>query len=131
MDWQPLIDRALECRARAHAPYSGFLVGAAILMSDGSIHGGCNVENRVLGLTVCAERVALGAAIAAGAGTPVAVAVVTDTNPPAAPCGQCRDSLAEFNENVAILLTNLAGERRELTLADLLPSPFHLPETGE
>ena len=128
MDWQPLIDRALECRARAHAPYSGFLVGAAILTSDGSIHGGCNVENRVLGLTLCAERVALGAAVASGAGKPVAVAVVTDTQPPAAPCGQCRDSLAEFNEDIPVMLVNLEGDRQEMRLGDLLPNPFHLPE---
>jgi cytidine deaminase len=127
-DWEPLIAAATTARRRSHAPYSGFAVGAAILMEDGSIHAGCNVENRSYGATVCAERVALGAALAAGGRRPRAVAVVADAAPPARPCGMCLQVLSELGDpNLPILLGNLGGQRDELRLADLLPQPFVLP----
>lgn len=128
MDWEQLIHAASETRERAHAPYSGFRVGAAVLTANGAIHSGCNVENRSYGATVCAERVALGSAIAAGDPTPVAIVVVTDTSPPSLPCGVCLQSLAELAAaDLPINLVNPAGESREFRLDELLPHPFVLP----
>ena len=127
IDWQPLLDAARQARDRAYAPYSGFRVGAALLMEDGAVVAGCNVENRSYGLTVCAERGALSAAVAQGHGRPRAVAVLTDTSPPSAPCGMCRESLQELAPGIPVLLANPAGERVETTVAELLPMPFVLP----
>jgi cytidine deaminase len=127
VDWEPLLQAAHTARARAYAPYSRFLVGAALLMEDGAVVAGCNVENRSYGLTVCAERAALAAGVAQGHGRPVAAVVVTDTSPPSAPCGMCRESLHELAPDAPLLLANLAGERVETTVAALLPMPFVLP----
>ena len=91
-----LVAAAGSVRKRAHAPYSKFAVGAAILDGDGQIHLGCNVENASYGLSVCAERHAVGCAVAAGSSRFVAIAVVADTTPPTSPCGACRQVLAEF-----------------------------------
>jgi cytidine deaminase len=126
-DWQPLLAAAHEARQRAYAPYSRFHVGAALLMEDGSIVLGCNVENRSYGLTICAERGALAAAVAQGRGRPRAIAVLTDTSPPSAPCGMCRESLQELAPDAPVLLANTAGERVETTVAALLPMPFVFP----
>ncbi len=129
MDWEPLIAAAAAVRANAYAPYSKFLVGAAILMEDGSIWAGANIENCLPSLTTCAERNALTAALSTGLRKPRAVAVVTDTTPPASPCGLCRQTLSEFidiGENLPILLTNTAGEREETSLDELLPRRFKL-----
>ena len=125
-DWQPLIEAALDARTRAYAPYSKFQVGAALLGHDGTIFQGANVENRTFGLTVCAERSALVAAVSAGVTRFDALVVVTDTAPPAAPCGQCRDSLAEFAVDLPILLVGTDGEQSVRDLAELLPDPFRL-----
>ena len=127
VDWEALLAAARTARERAYAPYSGFRVGAALLMEDGSIVPGCNVENRSYGLTICAERGALSAAVAQGNGRPVAAVVVTDTSPPSAPCGMCRESLHELAPEAPLLLANTAGERVETTVAALLPMPFVLP----
>jgi cytidine deaminase len=126
-DWEALIAAATAARDRAHAPYSRFLVGAALLMEDGSIVSGCNVENRSYGLAICAERTAMAAAVARGLSRPLALAVVTTTTPPSAPCGMCRETLREFAEDLPIVLANLDGERVETTLAELLPRSFVLP----
>ena len=125
-DWQPLVERAREQRRHAYAPYSGFRVGAALLAADGRVFGGSNVENRSYGLTVCAERAALVQAVSAGATELAALVVATDVSPPATPCGQCRDALAEFATALPILLVNEQGERREHDLVELLPFPFVL-----
>lgn len=131
MDWDELVAAATGARERSYSPYSGFKVGSAILMEDGFVSPGCNVENRTFGLTVCAERVALAAAVAGGHGRPRAVAVITDTSPPAVPCGMCREALAEFADGqLPILLVNPDGERREFTLGELLPHPFVFPDRG-
>lgn len=119
MDWDHLVEMAWETRLRAHAPYSQFQVGAALLASDGRVFTGCNVENLSYGLTMCAERVAIGAAIAAGASQFEAVAVVADTGVPISPCGACRQVLAEFGVP-KVLLAN-RSERLEFTLDELLP----------
>jgi cytidine deaminase len=127
VDWEPLIAAAREAAARAHAPYSRFPVGAALLMEDGSIVAGCNVENRSYGLTMCAERTAIGAAVARGLTRPRALAVTTTSAPPSAPCGMCRETLREFASDLPVLLVNPDGERVETSLAALLPLPFELP----
>ena len=128
MDWQPLLDAARTVRERAHAPYSRFMVGAALLAADGTIFTGCNVENRSYGLTVCAERHALGAAVAAGQKRFVALVVASPASPPAPPCGACRESLAELcDDSLPVLMVNDTGDRRELTLGELLPYRFVFP----
>ena len=128
VDWEPLIAAAHRARERAHAPYSRFMVGAALLMEDGSIVSGCNVENRSYGLALCAERGALAAAVANGLRRPQAAVVVTATSPPSPPCGMCRESLRELADGtMPVLLVNLEGERQEWTLEELLPFRFELP----
>lgn len=128
MDWQPLIAAARTARATAYAPYSRFPVGAALLMEDGSIHAAGNVENCIPALSVCAERVAVAKAVGAGLRRPQALAVVTDTNPPARPCGLCRQTLVEFARDLPILVCNAEGEQcEEVRLAEIFPQPFSLP----
>jgi cytidine deaminase len=128
VDWEPLVAAAAAVRQHAYAPYSGFAVGAAVLMEDGSIQAGANVENGIPALSICAERVAIARAAAAGLRAPRAVAVVTNTSPPARPCGLCRQTLSEFARDLPILVANLAGEREELSLAQLFPQPFSLAD---
>lgn len=96
--WEKLLTVAWESRDHAHAPYSKFPVGAALLAADGRVFSGCNVENLSFGLTLCAERVAIGSAIAAGTRDFVALAVVADTSEPISPCGACRQVMAEFGD---------------------------------
>jgi len=122
MDWDHLVEMAWETRLKAHAPYSNFLVGAALLASDGRVFTGCNVENLSYGLTMCAERVAIGAAIAAGAKEFAAVAVVAETGVPVSPCGACRQVLSEFG--VPLVLLANRHERLEFRLEELLPRAF-------
>jgi homotetrameric cytidine deaminase len=128
MDWEPLILAAGEARQRAHSPYSGFAVGAAIRTRGGALFTGCNVENRSYGGTICAERAALVSAVTAGDAEPAAVVVLADADPPAPPCGLCLQCLAEFaGPELPVLLVNPAGHKLELTLGELLPHPFVLP----
>jgi cytidine deaminase len=125
--WDPLIAAARAARERAYAPYSRFAVGAALLMEDGSIVAGGNVENRSYGLSLCAERNAMTAALGRGLRRPQALVVITTTSPPSAPCGMCRETLREFAVDLPILLVNPDGERLERTLAALLPDSFIFP----
>ena len=118
-----LVEAASAARDRAHAPYSQFKVGAAILDNEGRVHVGCNVENASYGLSVCAERHSIAAAVSAGVEQIEALAVVTDTDPPSAPCGACRQVLVEFGD-FPVILANPAGERRLTTVGDLLPDAF-------
>jgi len=119
MEIDELLVTAWRAREHAYAPYSDFAVGAALLAVDGRVFSGCNVENLSYGLTMCAERVALGTAVAAGAREFLAVAVVADTAVPISPCGACRQVLTEFAVP-KVLLAN-RSERLEFSLADLLP----------
>ena len=118
--------RAIEAQRRAYAPYSKFRVGAAVLVS-GEIFAGANVENASYGLTVCAERIAVFAAVVAGAHRLEAVAVCTEASPPSSPCGACRQVLLEFAPDpaaVTVTAINSRGERRTWTLAELIPDGF-------
>lgn len=119
MDWDALLEAAWHTRERAYAPYSNFAVGAALMATDGRIFVGCNVENLSYGLTRCAEQVAIGAAVAAGARQFLAVAVVADTGVPISPCGACRQVLAEFGVPTVMLANRT--ERLEFRLDELLP----------
>jgi cytidine deaminase len=121
MDHSSLIRVAIQVRENAHAPYSGFAVGAALLCADGSVFSGCNVENLSFGLTMCAERVAVGAAVAAGKREFRCIAIAADSDEVISPCGACRQVLAEFNPGLAILSANLVGKVQEFSLEHLLP----------
>jgi cytidine deaminase len=118
-----LIAAARSAQARAYAPYSKFRVGAAVEGMDGTVVTGCNVENASYGLTICAERAAVFAAINAGVKRLRRAVVVSDVDPPAAPCGACRQVLAEFGPD---LLIDGVGSKRTVTwrLSDLLPHAF-------
>jgi cytidine deaminase len=119
MDLERLLNAAWGARDLAYAPYSNFSVGAALLAEDGRLFLGCNVENISYGLTNCAERVAIGAAVAAGVRRFSAVAVVAETKVPISPCGACRQVLAEFRVP-RVILANREG-RLEFRLEELLP----------
>jgi len=119
-----LVEAARRAYEKAYAPYSRFRVGAAVLAEDGQVFVGCNVENSSFGLTVCAERNAVAAAIVAGA-RPTAVAVVASGSL-TAPCGACRQVLSEFSERMPVVLATIDGDGTEVTALDtLLPGAFH------
>lgn len=120
-----LLEAALAARERAYAPYSKFLVGAAVRAESGKIYTGCNIENASYGLTVCAERNALFSAVGAGERKFTALCVVGDTEGPISPCGACRQVMAEFKVP-CIILANLKGDVKEYTLEELLPYGFTL-----
>ncbi len=120
-----LIEAARRAYENAYAPYSRFRVGAAVLADDGQVFVGCNVENSSFGLTVCAERNAVAAAVVAGA-RPQAVAVVA-SGALTAPCGACRQVLSEFSERMPVILATADGDDTRVTSLDaLLPGAFHL-----
>lgn len=123
MDKEELIRQAWLAREMAFAPYSKFFVGSALLGESGRIYFGCNVENISLGLTMCAERVCIGAAIAAGERQFEIIAIAADSQSPVAPCGACRQVMAEFSPELRIISTTLDGTLSEFKLSDLLPIP--------
>jgi cytidine deaminase len=122
-----LLAQARAVRRNAYAPHSRFRVGAAVLDERGRVHVGCNVENASFGLTVCAERNAVAAAVAAGAREVRAVAVVTSARPAASPCGACRQVLSEFAmPETPVILASPSGPSEEMPLGQLLPRSFSL-----
>ncbi|MEO8277687.1 MAG: cytidine deaminase [Thermoanaerobaculia bacterium] len=129
MKWEPLLAAAGAAQRHAHCPYSGFAVGAAFETESGEIFVGANVENRSYGVTICAERSAVAAAVSAGHRRFRAVVIVTPSTPPGPPCGLCRETMTEFcDPDLPILLANPQGERRMFSLGELFPEPFRLPE---
>ena len=121
MDFTSLITAARQAREQAYAPYSHFAVGAALRTKSGRVFTGCNVENLSFGLTICAERMAVGAAVAAGEREFEALAVVADSREPVTPCGACRQVLAEFSTTLPVCSANLEGAVYESSIAELLP----------
>lgn len=122
-----MVQRASAARERAHAPYSGYRVGACVLDDRGEMHVGCNVENASFGLTICAERNAVASMVVAGGSCVVAVAIVTADG--GSPCGACRQVLAEFagsEAETSVLCAHLNGHRTVYPLAELLPHGFRL-----
>jgi cytidine deaminase len=125
MDLARLVTMAEEARSCAHAPYSNFFVGAALLTDSGRIFTGCNVENATYGATICAERAAVCAMVATGERRIRAIAVFTDAAVPATPCGICRQVLAEFADD-AVVVVATPRQQKTLSLAALLPERFVL-----
>ena len=113
-----------EARERAHAPHSGFRVGAALRIGTGEIVTGCNVENASYGLSMCAERVAVFKAVSEGLSGFDAIAIVTEAPRLTPPCGACRQILWELCGNITVHLANLGGRTRTVRLRELLPLPF-------
>ena len=134
MDAQTLLEAAIGVRGNAHAPYSGFLVGAAIRTRDGRIFAGCNVENVAYPEGPCAEAGAIAAMVAAGAREIVEVLVIADSDPPVTPCGGCRQKLAEFGTaDAPVHLAATGGIRATTPIGALLPGAFgsvHLESAG-
>ncbi|MGA0919748.1 MAG: cytidine deaminase [Gemmatimonadaceae bacterium] len=115
---------ALGAMRHAYAPYSKFHVGAALLTEDGQVIAGCNVENASYPAGTCAERAAIGAAVAAGHRRFRAVLISTEADTPTPPCGVCRQVLAEFGTDLAVIARTTTGAEARWVLADLLPDPF-------
>jgi len=127
---EQLVAAAREVRNNAYAPASKFLVGAALMTDDGQTFVGCNVENASYGLTICAERAAVCAAVASGARRIVAAAIVTGLAEPARPCGACRQVLAEFGPDMTIVLAGSGEIVVTTSLGQLLPEPFTFDSGG-
>ena len=123
LETQKLMDCAIKARENAYSPYSHFAVGAALLCEDGTLFEGCNIENASYGLTNCAERTAIFKAVSEGHVTFKALAVVADTEGPCAPCGACRQVMAEFKIPL-IIMGNLMGKIKIVTIEELLPFSF-------
>jgi len=121
---QLLIEAATAARLRSVAPFSNFLVGAALQTTGGKVFTGCNVESASYGLTVCAERVAIWKALSEGERDFTHLVVVADTENLTPPCGTCRQIIWEFAKHATIVLANLRGQREEVHILDLLPRAF-------
>ncbi|PLS15194.1 cytidine deaminase [Bacillus sp. M6-12] len=125
MEIEALIQEANIARDKAYVPYSKFKVGAALLTEDGKVYHGCNIENAAYSMTNCAERTALFKALSEGDRRFTMIAVVADTERPVPPCGACRQVIAELcPKEMKVVLTNLKGDIKELTVDELLPGAF-------
>ncbi len=125
MDENTLIERAKAALSHSYSPYSGLRVGAAVLTSSGEIFTGTNVENASYGLTICAERVAIFGAVAAGHTSVEAIAIVSDSRKRFMPCGACLQVMSEFGVKKVIVAT-VSGNPETYRLDELLPKPFRL-----
>lgn len=123
-NFAPLIEAATEARLQSLAPFSNFLVGAAVRTQEGKVYIGCNIESASYGLTVCAERVAIWKALSEGERQFTELAVVADTESLTPPCGTCRQIIWEFCKHATIVLANLRGETEIVSIKDLLPRAF-------
>lgn len=121
MSLEELTNAAWKARENAHAPYSGFAVGAALETDEGEVFTGCNVENISFGLTNCAERGAVFAAVASGSRRFRQIVIVADTEEAISPCGACRQVLAEFSPELRVTSRTAGGRTFEASLSDLLP----------
>ena len=122
--YRKLVLKAIEARKRAHAPYSHFHVGAALLTTEGTVYTGCNVEISTYALTICAERTAIFKAISEGDHRFKAIAVVSDDPGFTPPCGACRQVLMDLAGNIDFLMVNGKGRAKVLKLRELLPHAF-------
>jgi cytidine deaminase len=123
-DSQSLIEAAQRARSQSVAPFSKFLVGAAVRTENGKVYTGCNIESASYGLTVCAERVAIWKALSEGERDFTELAVVADTEVLTPPCGTCRQIIWEFAKSASIIFANLKGESERFQIRDLLPRAF-------
>ena len=123
-DFPPLIEAATEARLQSVAPFSNFLVGAAVRTAAGKVYVGCNIESASYGLTVCAERVAIWKALSEGERDFTELAVIADTETLTPPCGTCRQIIWEFCKHATIVLANLRGETEIVSIRELLPRAF-------
>ena len=123
LEIQKLMDCAIKAREKAYSPYSHFAVGAALLCEDSTLYEGCNIENASYGLTNCAERTVIFKAVSEGHIKFKALAVVADTEGPCAPCGACRQVMAEFKIPL-IIMGNLMGNIKMVTIEEVLPFSF-------
>lgn len=123
-----LVELALSVMRNAYAPYSNFKVGAVVKTKRGSVYTGVNIENASYGLTICAERVAVFKAVSEGDSEIEEVVVAVDSKEPVAPCGACRQVIAEFNPHARIVMVNTKGMKKETTLDKLLPDVFKFRE---
>jgi cytidine deaminase len=121
---EQLIETATKARQRSVAPFSNFLVGAALRTEEGKVFTGCNVESASYGLTVCAERVAIWKALSEGERDFTDLIIVADTETLTPPCGTCRQIIWEFAKHAKIVLANLRGQREEVDIRELLPKAF-------
>ncbi|MCY6484246.1 cytidine deaminase [Clostridium aestuarii] len=125
MEYRDLIEEALKFRENAYAPYSNFKVGAAVIMDDNKIYGGCNIENASFGATNCAERSAIFSAVSKGNRNLKAIALVGDTSTYTYPCGICRQVISEFcDENTDIILVKNANDYVIKKIDEILPGAF-------
>ncbi len=119
--FQKLINKAEEARLNAYAPYSKFTVGSAVMTKEGAIFTGCNIENASLGLSICAERVAIYKAVSSGYKSFKALAIIGDTEEPCTPCGACRQVMLEFSPDMEVIMTNLNQKIKITKAKELLP----------
>ncbi|MFY9214858.1 MAG: cytidine deaminase [Tissierellaceae bacterium] len=129
MDNKLLIRKALDAQRKAYVPYSNFHVGAAVLMDDGKVYSGCNIEIASYSPTLCAERTAIFKAVSEGSRQIKKIAVVGDANP-TFPCGVCRQVIREFGKDARIIIANSEDDYREYTLDELLPNSFGPEDLG-
>ena len=125
MSSDKLVELARKAREHAHAPYSGFKVGAVVECRDGTLFTGCNVENSSYGLSLCAERVAIFKAISEGHHDFRRIAVIADSHVPVRPCGACRQVMSDlFGSEAEVIMANVKGAVETRRIIELLPTPF-------